>query len=87
MRLQTNSYGTNRDNKRKSIVFLIIVALIGLTACNPVMPNDEEEEEKKGTDYVIDDWGNHESGESSMNEGRDATHTDSIRLGIIPPDE
>lgn len=87
MRLKTNSYGTNRDNKRKSIVFIIISAIMGLAACNPVMPQNEEEEKDADNDYVVDDWGNHESGESSMSGGRDATHADSIRLGIIPPDE
>jgi hypothetical protein len=86
MRLQTNSYGTNRDNKRKSMAFFIISVLIGLAACDPIIPEIEEKQEEAEREHVIGGWGNHESGDSSTENGRDATHADSIRLGIIPPD-
>ena len=88
MRHQTNSYGTNRDNKRifsSIITGIVTISLISLSACTPVLPINEEEEQ--GFYGKIEDWP--ESGDTTAPSDsiRPATHQDSIRLGIIPSDE
>lgn len=87
MRHLTNSYGTNRDNKRNiSCVTLgiLTVCLLIISACTPVLPASEEEEQ--GFYGKIEDWP--ESGDTTAPSDsiRPATHQDSIRLGLISPD-
>lgn len=82
-----NNGGTDRKSKGKIIAIITITALIALAACNTITPETEEKVEDAEDGYVVDDWGNHESGSSSMDQGREATHADSIRFGLIPPDE
>lgn len=87
MNHQTNSYGTNRDNKRNiSCVTLgiLTVCLLIISACTPVLPTiEEEEQEFHGT---IEDWPDNGTVTTPTDSVRPATHQDSIRLGIIPPD-
>ena len=86
MKVKQNSYGTNRDNKRKRNALIGIIVIGLAAACNTIPLDHEEKEEEKNVEYNINDWSNKESGESFTDGGRDATHEDSIRLGIIPPD-
>lgn len=85
MRLHENSYGTNRENKRRRSIYIIgivVVALFNIVACTPALPI--EEENKPEFEGGVSDWGNHETGTGSTDSGRDMTHEDSIRFGYIP---
>lgn len=87
MNHQTNSYGTNRDNKRNfpsTIIAILTVCLLSISACTPVLPiSEEEEQEFHGT---IEDWPDNGTVTTPTDSVRPATHQDSIRLGIIKPD-
>lgn len=88
MRHQTNSYGTNRDNKRNiscATLGILTVCLLIISACTPVLPTSEEEEQ--GFYGKIEDWPESGDATAPSDSIRPATHQDSIRLGIIPPDE
>ena len=87
MNYQTNSYGTNRDNKRNiSCVTLgiLTVCLLIISACTPILPTSEE----KGQEFQgsIEDWSESDAITAPSDSVRPATHQDSIRFGIIPPD-
>lgn len=87
MNHQTNSYGTNRDNKRNIscvILGILTVCLLIISACTPVIPTSEEEEQ--GFYGKIEDWPENTATTTPSDSVRPATHQDSIRLGIIPPD-
>lgn len=87
MNHQTNSYGTNRDNKRNIscvILGILTVCLLIISACTPVIPTSEEEEQ--GFYGKIEDWPENTTTTTPSDSVRPATHQDSIRLGIIPPD-
>lgn len=84
MRYQTNSYGTNRDNKRNisfTLIGIFTACLINVTACSPTL---EEPQSDKSLKEVIDDWEDNGSVSILPDSVRDTTHEDSVRLGLIP---
>ena len=86
MRCNAKRYGTNRDNKRKTIyvfIGMMAVILINLTACTHYIPGSEDE----GFSPTIKDWPEAtDTIRTTTDGGRDATHEDSIRLGLLPPE-
>lgn len=81
------SYGTYRENKRKIVECVLGVALIGLTACNPVLPEEEDTKKEVEVDYEIDGWKQGETGHTSTQPEKNTIQADSVRLGVITPGE
>lgn len=84
MRDRTNSYGTNRDNKRNisfTFIGIFTACFINVTACSPTL---EEPQGDKPLKEVVNDWEDSGSVTTSPDSVRDATHADSVRLGLIP---
>lgn len=87
MRNESKCYGTYRDNKRKlGALFIGMIAVGMIHSCTPIMPVQVEEEDAELIGEVKD-WNNQEGASTTTDGGRTATHADSIRLGLLPPDE
>ena len=74
MRLQKDSYGTNRDNKRNIYhvtIGILTVCLLSIAACSTPEPPINEEEEEEGFQGTIEDW---------PESGAITTPSDSVRL-------
>lgn len=85
MRLQKDSYGTNRDNKRKinpSIIVITAICLTNFMACTtPALPTSDEGQELHGS---IADWPESDTTYHTKPDSvRDMTHEDSIRFGYF----
>ena len=73
-----------KHNLIAGIILAIIAALVSLMACSPGMTI----EENKKPPHIIDDW---PEATDTINikpdSVRDMTHADSIRFGLLPPDD
>lgn len=86
MQYELNSYGTNRDKKRKKyyiIIGMLALMSINFCACNPdnLIPNENK------PPFIVDDWPEAtDTIITSPDSVRDMNHADSIRFGLIPPE-
>lgn len=82
--MQNNSLRVRLHRYKRNLLFplflffFVFSNFIGYTVITP-----PEEETEKDIDCSISDWGGKDTMSTSTDNGRDATHEDSLRFGLI----
>ena len=73
-----------KHNLIVGIILAVIATLVSLIACSPGMTIEENEKPP----HIVDDWPEATDTINIIPDSvRDMTHADSIRFGLLPPDD